>query len=73
MTLQDDLEATQAALKAVSADLQKQPTTEQRVAALEAELLALRANLPAKPPGPGIPDQWDSTGRLISADYLNAV
>lgn len=43
-----------------------------QVAAMRSELDALKAATPAiVPAGPGHPDQWDSTGRLISSDYLN--
>ena len=54
---------------------QPQPTYAEllaQVVAMRAELDALKAATPASvPAGPGHPDVWDSTGRLISSDYLN--
>ncbi len=71
--LESDLEVTQTALKAIQSDLQRDPTTEQKIAALQAQIDALQATLPAPAPDECHPDVWDSTGRLISHDRLNAV
>lgn len=66
MTLENDLDKTETALKAVQLD------TTQRIEALKAEIAALQATLPA-PAVETHPDVWDSTGRLVSNDRNNLV